>query len=127
LTNDPTDDEPGGDIIELRRGNMLPEGMPGPGESPVERTSSRGCQHHGVLVDAQERRVECKRCHAVVDPFDHLLQLADLCDKLSGWVRHARRTRINLEGRVAALKREEKLAKARLARARASLADIGES
>lgn len=102
-------------LIEIRRGITAPAGMPGPDEPPLQPRRKEGgdpatvrCEHLGVWLDLEERAVSCKRCGAVVDAFEHLLDLAERWDRISRWVRHAQRTRAQVEIQVAKLKAEKK-------------------
>jgi seryl-tRNA synthetase len=116
------------DVIEIRKGVTKPEGMPGPGESPLESAPyGQECDHASVRLDREARAVRCKRCDATVDAYDHLLALAQKWSRMADWVKHARRERATLAGRIAELKREERRVKARLKRAMAKLPSVEEA
>jgi hypothetical protein len=112
-------DEPLAPVLDIRAGVRRPEGLPPTDESPVEPLSYPGgaCRHQSLTVDPKKRTVECKRCGAVVDPFDALLTVAADWDGYAMWVRAAKRDRELLLKEVDELKRQRRNLRAQVRRA----------
>lgn len=75
------------------------------------------CFHPGVWVNEKERQIRCRRCDAVLDPFDYLLSIArkevQLADDVSYLRREEKQRRQNIEKLI----QIEKNAKSRIRRA----------
>lgn len=106
-------------VIEIRKGVLVPRGMPPSDESPLEPSKRYGeCKHERALLDIEERTVECRQCGAKLDAFDHLLSLAHEWDRYASWVRHARFEKQQILEEVEALKSERKRLRADTAKER---------
>lgn len=84
----------------------------------------KNCKHYSIEIDEQRREITCTRCGATLDPFDWLLAVAlreENIAQRANWmeveIRSARKG-------LAALKKEERLTKARLRNARRQLRKI---
>jgi hypothetical protein len=56
------------------------EAPPAPTEATLEIVVSNKfemCKHQKLLIDAKLRTVECRLCHAIVDPFDALVTVSE--------------------------------------------------
>lgn len=96
-------------VIEIRKGVLVPDGMPPSDESPVELSKRFGeCKHERARLDVEQRTVECKQCRATLDAFDHLLSRAQEWESIASWVRHAKFERQQISQEVEALKSERK-------------------
>ena len=102
--------EDGADILHLpdREGRPL-----------VDASDRRRCPHlrTGRTVHAESRVVVCRRCGAQMEPIDVLLEIADSNASLVAWRKSLRKEGDALVERIETLKRDERNAKARLARA----------
>jgi hypothetical protein len=105
-------------VFELRPGIRVPPGMPQSDESPAELSKYAGsaCRHNRVWLDIDYRTVSCKRCGAVVDPYDHLLKLAAEWSNFAGWVRRAKYDRRELKAELEELKRQRRNLRAQVKR-----------
>lgn len=79
------------------------------------------CKHRAIEVCETDRVVRCTRCGCVIDPFEHILQMATDGEHIVTEIEQLHRRRDELRESVANLEREEKNAKARLRSARTSI------
>lgn len=89
-----------------------------PGDYEIK--SGAPCRHGALTITERQRRIECKSCGAVVDPFSVVLGYAREERMWRHWDAEARK----LRGEIAGLKAEEKRVKARLRRARGKVHPI---
>lgn len=111
-------------VIEIRPGISAPAGMPEPEESPIAGVHL--CEHPSFLLDSETREVNCRHCHANLEPYEALLIIGRQWDKYAGWVRHAKWKRDGLLQECRRLKEDEQRVKSRLRRARRNLEKEGE-
>lgn len=79
------------------------------------------CKHHSLVVDEENRAVECNDCGCVVDAFDVLLARANNGESVVRQISQLLEQRDELRKSVDGLLREEKNTKARLRSARTDL------
>ncbi|QHP76030.1 hypothetical protein EKQ45_08720 [Proteus vulgaris] len=79
------------------------------------------CKHHLLVVDEENRAVECNDCGCVVDAFDVLLARANNGESVVRQISQLLEQRDELRKSVDGLLREEKNTKARLRSARTDL------
>lgn len=75
------------------------------------------CFHPGVFVNESERQVRCRRCDAVLDPFDYLLSIALREVQLADTVDYLRREEKQRRQNIEKLIQIERNAKSRIRRA----------
>lgn len=75
------------------------------------------CFHTGVWVNEKERQIRCRRCDAVLDPFDYLLSIARQEVQLADSVKYLRREEKQRRQNIEKLIQIEKNAKSRIRRA----------
>lgn len=93
-----------------------------PGESPILVVNEgRRCKHGHLLLDCETRTVACRDCDAAVDAFDGLSALIENWKTWRYWLVLAKKEKARLESESAAMKVENKNARARLERARKRL------
>ena len=95
-----------------------PEGTP---EFHVVRNVVGPCGHGKLILDEKLRAVQCRACEATLDPFDVLMNYADLERRWRSWHKETSKER----RLVKELKKEEKRVKARLRNARERLKELG--
>ncbi len=72
------------------------------------------CHHDSVLVDEKERTLRCRRCDALVEPFDYILHLCDTESRYIQNVKYLRQEESQRRQNIAKLVQIEKNAKARI-------------
>ncbi|MBF1995682.1 hypothetical protein HW114_09350 [Serratia symbiotica] len=75
------------------------------------------CAHPGIYVNEPERQCRCKKCGAVIAPFDYLLSIAKRETRLAGNIKALRDEERYRRVNIAKLIQVEKNAKARIRRA----------
>lgn len=85
--------------------------VPSPQTDVIGGATPRHCKHGPTLLCDTSRRVSCKDCGALLDPFDVLLSYARRERNWRYWDSETRKARTEL----AELRAEERRAKARLA------------
>jgi hypothetical protein len=103
-------------VIPLRPSSDEPQGL------AVVR-SGNFCSHEYSILDDVLRTVRCKRCDALLDPFDTLLKWARTWDRYRDDRERCRREIAAAESRLAVLDRNERNARARARRAFDDLPD----
>ncbi|EPD5103525.1 hypothetical protein ACT0H1_004779 [Escherichia coli] len=79
------------------------------------------CKHRAIEVCETDRVVRCTKCGCVIDPFEHILQVATDGEHIVTEIEQLHRRRDELRESVANLEREEKNTKARLRAARTAI------
>ncbi|HCX5071764.1 TPA: hypothetical protein OZT93_000923 [Escherichia coli] len=79
------------------------------------------CKHRVIEVCETDRVVRCTKCGCVIDPFEHILQVATDGEHIVTEIEQLHRRRDELRESVANLEREEKNTKARLRAARTAI------
>ncbi len=72
------------------------------------------CIHDSVLVDEKERTLRCRRCDALVDPFNYILHLCDTESRYIQNVKYLRQEESQRRQNIEKLIQIEKNAKARI-------------
>lgn len=88
------------------------------------RSRTRQCEHHETDIIPETRRLVCRKCGELVDPFDFLLKLAQEDGRWRAARDAAEREARLAKKRVEDLIREEHNAKGRLRRMRAQERDL---
>lgn len=106
---DVDDEAPPANLIEIRKGVTVPEGMPDVDTSPLQHTrpTTDPCKHLQVWLDVKTRWITCQRCGAVVDAFDFLLKLSGEWTRYATWVLHARYERKRIATEIERMKEEK--------------------
>ena len=74
------------------------------------------CRHYCVWVDEKERTLRCRRCDALVDPFNYILHLCDTENRYVENVKYLRLEESQRRQNIEKLIQVEKNAKARIRR-----------
>lgn len=77
----------------------------------------RFCSHSAVWVNQKARTVKCRRCDALLDPFNYILTLCDQESKYVENVKHLRREEKQRRQNIEKLIQIERNAKARIRKA----------
>lgn len=78
-------------------------------EPPARRkVYRRPCEHSHVVLDVDNRSVECRTCGAVVDAFDALLNISGDWERVASWVKRAREEKRELIESIDDLKRQRR-------------------
>ncbi|EMH4161637.1 hypothetical protein RJ498_000853 [Pluralibacter gergoviae] len=72
------------------------------------------CRHDSVLVDEKERTLRCRRCGALVEPFNYILHLCDTESRYVENVKYLRREEKQRRQNIEKLIQIERNAKARI-------------
>lgn len=72
------------------------------------------CHHDAVLVDEKERTLRCRRCDALVEPFNYILHLCERENRYLQNVKHLRREETQRRQNIEKLIQIERNAKARI-------------
>ncbi|WP_437609640.1 hypothetical protein [Erwinia sp. V71] len=72
------------------------------------------CHHDAVLVDEKERTLRCRRCNALVEPFNYILHLCETENRYLQNVKHLRREETQRRQNIEKLIQIERNAKARI-------------
>lgn len=72
------------------------------------------CHHDAVLVDEKERILRCRRCNALVEPFNYILQLCETEHRYLQSVKQLRREEKQRRQNIEKLIQIERNAKARI-------------
>lgn len=75
------------------------------------------CRHDSVWVDEKERTLRCRRCDAMVEPFNYILHLCETENRYTENVRHLRREEKQRRQNIEKLILIERNAKSRIRRA----------
>ncbi|KOQ95777.1 hypothetical protein [Pluralibacter gergoviae] len=75
------------------------------------------CRHDSVLVDEKERTLRCRRCDALVEPFNYILHLCDTESRYVENVKYLRREEKQRRQNIEKLIQIERNAKARIRKA----------
>ncbi|HHQ7229334.1 TPA: hypothetical protein ACSVBD_004728 [Salmonella enterica subsp. enterica] len=75
------------------------------------------CHHDSVWVDEKERTLRCRRCDALVDPFNYILHLCDTENRYVENVKYLRREEKQRRQNIENLIQIERNAKSRIRRA----------
>ncbi|HFD0468245.1 TPA: hypothetical protein ACF01X_001530 [Yersinia enterocolitica] len=75
------------------------------------------CHHDAVWVDEKERTLRCRRCDALVEPFNYLLHLCETENRYMENVKYLRREETQRRQNIEKLIQIEKNAKARIRKA----------
>lgn len=75
------------------------------------------CHHDAVLVDEKERTLRCRRCDALVEPFNYILHLCEEENRYLQNVKHLRREETQRRQNIEKLIQIERNAKARIRKA----------
>ncbi|WP_019209125.1 hypothetical protein [Yersinia massiliensis] len=75
------------------------------------------CQHESVLVNEKERTLRCRRCDALVEPFNYILHLCEYENRYVENVKYLRREEKQRRQNIEKLIQIEKNAKARIRKA----------
>lgn len=103
-------------VVTFPGAEPLPENLIERKEDPKRYT--RYCHHARITLDEHNRLVNCAECGATLDPFQFLLQQADLLQR--AWANHrmAAKKVEDLNTSIANLQAEEKRLKGRVRRAK---------
>ena len=82
-----------------------------------DRDKSRLCPHDAVWVNSEDRVVRCRRCEAILDPFNFILSLCDKESRYSESVKYLRREEEQRRLNIEKLIQIERNAKARIRKA----------
>ncbi len=74
------------------------------------------CSHDEVLLDQHDRIVSCRKCSAVLEPFDFLLGNATTIQRAWSAYREVNRKAAEVQERLTALKKEEQRLRAMVKR-----------
>lgn len=83
----------------------------------IEKGARIYCRHDSVLVDEKERTLRCRRCDALVEPFNYILTLCETENRYVESVRYLRREEKQRRQNIEKLIQIEKNAKSRIRRA----------
>lgn len=72
------------------------------------------CHHDAVLVDEKERTLRCRRCDALVEPFNYILHLCETENRYLQNVKYLRREETQRRQNIEKLIQIERNAKSRI-------------
>lgn len=75
---------------------------------------SHFCLHDAVLVDEKERTLRCRRCNALVEPFNYIIHLCDVESRYWQNVKQLRREETQRRQNIEKLIQIERNAKSRI-------------
>lgn len=102
---------------ELNNVVSFPERKEGLKDSQVigrEAAFKPFCTHDAVLVNDKERTLRCRRCEALLDPFDYVVSLCDTESRYIENVKYLRREEKQRRQNIEKLIQIERNAKARI-------------
>ncbi|CND00070.1 Uncharacterised protein [Yersinia frederiksenii] len=105
---------------ELSNVVAFPERKESLNDSQTMRLDGEGkirCQHESVLVNEKERALRCRRCDALVEPFNYILHLCEYENRYVENVKYLRREETQRRQNIEKLIQIEKNAKARIRKA----------
>lgn len=82
-----------------------------------EFAEKRFCHHDIAWVNEKERQIRCRRCEAILDPFDYMLSIANQDAQLADTVKYLRREEKQRRQNIEKLIQIERNAKSRIRKA----------
>ena len=83
----------------------------------VVKSKKGYCKHMEVIINKDEKTIQCRRCGYMLSSWEYISKLADLTDRTIDWVVSLEKKRWNLVNELSDIERKIKNAKSRLSRA----------